>query len=588
MEADTVIGQRNFDSVGGAASQNSTSSLQGVTSDGENLYVADYSNNRVLIFNHPEGNYPAADVVIGQSSFTANGAVTAVNRMRGPTYALRIGQKLVVSEYNSNRVIIFNTIPTTNGASADVVIGQPDFTTFAPGTTSRKMTQAQSLATDGRRLFVAEYGNNRVLIYNTIPTSSNTPADIVLGQPDFTTNTPGTTPSKMRGPVQVYTDGQKLLVAEYDNHRVLIWDSIPTENFAPADHVLGQPNFYSNSSGTSELKMLNPSSLAIVADKLLVLETNNHRILGWNKVPDSNFVPADFVIGQPNFNSRAAQTNRGGFNLPTFLFFDGRKLYASEFNNARVLVFNVASSSNIPLGPQFEQGKAVLGKVFEDKNSNGRQDKNEKGIEGVKIASDTGIYAITDEDGKYHFPFIQVGQRVLKIDESTLPDGAMIISESPRKVVVTKGILTKVSFGVQIPESETLDSRFRGNDNSVSSSGLTGGSRPLLKVSLSQDPAALTPRLRVSARQEDDKVIFTIDCNYFLFVERAELKIFNADHKLFKTIELGKPIPYEYEMPAAEFISEKNAEPQTFYYQLSVFNSQGREDRTNLGETVIA
>jgi len=79
----------------------------------------------------------------------------------------------------------------------------------------------------------------------------------------------------------------------------------------------------------------------------------------------------------------------------------------------------------------------------------------ETGIEGVKIVSDTGIYAITDYDGKYHYPFIQTGQRILKIDTSTLPEGTVITTESPRKIVVTPGLLTKVSFGVRMRDHET-------------------------------------------------------------------------------------------------------------------------------------
>ena len=37
---------------------------------------------------------------------------------------------------------------------------------------------------DGTRLFVADGGNDRVLIYNTIPTQNAAAADVILGQPD--------------------------------------------------------------------------------------------------------------------------------------------------------------------------------------------------------------------------------------------------------------------------------------------------------------------------------------------------------------------------------------------------------------------
>ena len=37
-------------------------------------------------------------------------------------------------------------------------------------------------------LFVADTQNNRVMVWNTLPTKNNQPADFVLGQPNFTTS----------------------------------------------------------------------------------------------------------------------------------------------------------------------------------------------------------------------------------------------------------------------------------------------------------------------------------------------------------------------------------------------------------------
>ena len=38
--------------------------------------------------------------------------------------------KLYIADTQNHRVLIFNSIPTANGAAADVVLGQPDFSTF--------------------------------------------------------------------------------------------------------------------------------------------------------------------------------------------------------------------------------------------------------------------------------------------------------------------------------------------------------------------------------------------------------------------------------------------------------------------------
>jgi len=211
------------------------------------------------------------------------------------------------------------------------------------------------------------------------------------------------------------------------------------------------------------------------------------------------------------------------------------------------------------LGPQFDQGKSVLGKVFWDFNQSGYQDAGEYGVEGVKVVSDTGIYAITDEDGKYHYPFIQVGQRILKLDPITLPVGATVTTENPRKIIVTEGILTKVSFGLYGQVSEVVT-----EDNDL-----------LLKVSIAQDPSKLAPQLSVSAEVTQDKIIFTINTNYHLFIKRAELKLFDQNQNLIQSIELPEPLPLHHEIPFNDAVA---------YFQLSVYDTHNNEDRTSLAQ----
>src|SRR5690606_17945631 len=90
---------------------------------------------------------------------------------------------------------------------------------------------------------VADTNNNRVLLWNTIPQSNNTPPNVVLGQPDLSNNFPRTTSTGMRGPQGVWIDSGRLFVADTQNSRVLIWNSIPTSNGQAADIVVGQPDF---------------------------------------------------------------------------------------------------------------------------------------------------------------------------------------------------------------------------------------------------------------------------------------------------------------------------------------------------------
>ena len=124
-----------------------------------------------------------------------------------------------------------------------------DGTTDQPSSTPAEnawLYNPTAVASDGTRFAVADTDNNRVLLWNTIPTGNTFP-DIVLGQPDIhTLQTPQlgvVTPTIMRGPQGVWIANNRLYVADTQNNRVLIWNSWPTKNNQAPDVVLGQTNF---------------------------------------------------------------------------------------------------------------------------------------------------------------------------------------------------------------------------------------------------------------------------------------------------------------------------------------------------------
>src|SRR5690606_8373287 len=99
-----------------------------------------------------------------------------------------------------------------------IALGQPSLTSQA--TLSGPLGQSLPLSSwsDGQKLAVADTGNNRVLIWNQFPAGADVPPDIVLGQPDFNTNTAntgGVSDISMNGPITVYWDGTHFIVAEY-------------------------------------------------------------------------------------------------------------------------------------------------------------------------------------------------------------------------------------------------------------------------------------------------------------------------------------------------------------------------------------
>ena len=108
----------------------------------------------------------------------------------------------------------------------------------------------------------------------------------------------------------------------------------------------------------------------------------------------------------------------------------------------------------VTLDPIFDLG-TIIGKVFEDKDQNGWQDRGELGIGGAMIALDNGTYALTDEHGRYHFPAVLPGQRLLKINLQTLPAGSIATTRATQVVTVTPGLLAKANFGVSSGKTES-------------------------------------------------------------------------------------------------------------------------------------
>ncbi|MEM9917430.1 MAG: hypothetical protein AAF990_05005 [Bacteroidota bacterium] len=166
-----------------------------------------------------------------------------------------------------------------------------------------------------RMLFVADTAQNRVFIWHQLPTTEFAQPDVVLGQ-----NTKAQTGRNANGKVNasslfypsgIWSDGQKLIVADAWNHRVLIWLQMPTEDGQAADVVIGQADFNSNLPNikgvgqTPSAQSMNwPYGVFSDGQQLWVADTGNRRVLYFKNIPTQNFTAADRVIGKPSFQER--------------------------------------------------------------------------------------------------------------------------------------------------------------------------------------------------------------------------------------------------------------------------------------------
>jgi hypothetical protein len=166
-----------------------------------------------------------------------------------------------------------------SGSAATVVLGQTDFTTSLAGLSATEMNSPTGVWTDGTRIAVADTGNHRVLIWNTFPNTNGTAADIVVGQPDFTTNTGAAGTQGLRSPVGVSSNRLSLYVADTNNSRVLVYNTFPTMNQPAANVVLGQPDFDTEPSSVTQQGLNLPTGARAIGSQLYVGDTANNRVM---------------------------------------------------------------------------------------------------------------------------------------------------------------------------------------------------------------------------------------------------------------------------------------------------------------------
>lgn len=334
----------------------------------------------------------------------------SANSLNSPSNAATNGSMFYIADTNNNRVLGFTSIPTSSNAAANFAIGQDDLTSNAPGFTSSPLRLASptkvSISPDGLKLLVVDKSNNRVLIWNTLPTA-NTAPDIILGVTG--TAVDGATLKAPRGatfaPTATYQN--RVIVADSGNNRVLVFNN-PTTG-STADFVLGQRDVVptpasggigaatgnsancpqptgsikiacdnSNSQVTSDT-LANPGDVASDGFQLVIADTGNGRVLYFPTMPEATGTPASNVIGQTTMTQKS-NTGGGatGFNTPNSVWQDAAYIYVADKGNNRVLAFLPPSSDGNSAVSVYGQGDFVH-LTANDDNQNNAIDKDNNG-----------------------------------------------------------------------------------------------------------------------------------------------------------------------------------------------------------------
>jgi hypothetical protein len=160
-----------------------------------------------------------AALVLGQVNFTTTTNTMPQSKLNSPAGIVvdPVSQKIFIADSGNNRVLRFASLAELqNGAKAEGVLGQADFYSSTGATSSLGMKFPVGLAIDANgRLWVADSGNHRILRFDNAATKADgAAANGVLGQANFTTSDTDLSASGMNTPQGLAVDSNGRLWVE--------------------------------------------------------------------------------------------------------------------------------------------------------------------------------------------------------------------------------------------------------------------------------------------------------------------------------------------------------------------------------------
>ncbi|MBI3343894.1 MAG: hypothetical protein HY028_03355 [Gammaproteobacteria bacterium] len=333
-------------------------------SPGGPLWVCDTGHHRLLGWTRiPLSDGAPADWIIGQPDFHYEGR-NAKNTpgpatLNVPTGICLCGAGLAVADAWNHRVLIWRELPTQSHTPADIVLGHSGFESVEAnrgGQTPDADTLfwPYGVHWDGERLWVADSGNRRVLMWHGLPDHTGQAADLVFGQSGmcWRDENGGGDPSamSMRWPHGIVLWDGRLCVADAGNNRIMVWDTVPDQNNKSCDYVLGQQDFVQvdhNQSlywpGAATLNM--PYGISAAGEWLLVADTANSRLLGWRADDCASGAAARALTGQADFmakgDNRWQLPARDSLCWPYAVSACGETVVVSDSGNNRVMLWRL-------------------------------------------------------------------------------------------------------------------------------------------------------------------------------------------------------------------------------------------------------
>jgi len=315
----TLAGQSDNGSTDATGTSASFYKPREITTDGTNLYVADFGNHRIRKIVISTG---VVTTLAGSSQGSTDGTGTSAT-FDEPYGITTDGTNLYVAEsgeHKIRKIVIDNgTVTTLAGTGSQ---GNED---TAPGTSAR-FYRPQGITTDGTNLYVSDYSNHRIrkiVIDNGTVTT-------LAGSSSGSTDATGTSAS-FKKPRGITTDGTNLYVVD-DNHRIR---KIVIDN-GTVTTLAGNSGGYNDATGTSAL-FDEPFGITTDGTNLYVADWDNHRIR---------------KISRPMWSQEAyikASNNDENDNFGYEIAMDGNTLAVTaryEDSNQTTITNGTSSSSN--------------------------------------------------------------------------------------------------------------------------------------------------------------------------------------------------------------------------------------------------
>lgn len=393
----------------------------------------------------------SASLVLGQPDFVSylanEGGVAdamTLNQPIGDAAFDVTNHAMFVVDTGDNRLLRFSPTPTANNASANAafgVLGQADFTSSepnysgaspdGPGITQYGVAKPGKIWISGSYVVVTDTANNRVLVYDAVPTMPNPQPIAILGQQTAGTGAAVSpslcTASTLNNPTAAIAvqgpSGLELLVVDQGDNRVLIWNfgSTKPTTGAAANVVLGQSTMTSCSSPTpygtvaeTASSLDGPTDVWSDGYDLLISDTLDDRLMYWPQIPTTNGTSAEYPLGQIEFTGSSTAVTAYTLDQPTGITAtpNGSQIFVADTGNNRVMIFDgfpasYGESASFVLGqenfiynsPNDDNGNSVNPQSNPGKqanNSNAPTQRTLNSPDGVAYNSADGSLWVTD------------------------------------------------------------------------------------------------------------------------------------------------------------------------------------------------